>query len=101
MGMTDRHWAEVWKLYGDLREASAAERDTALASPTLAPKIREEVLVLLEQSVAVSQISGAMYGTPAVEPEYAPGREFGRYVITGLIGEGGFGRVYSAHDKQL
>ena len=38
---------------------------------------------------------------PPAGPEYPAGREFGRYVIIGVIGQGGFGRIYAARDKEL
>lgn len=101
--MADRDWADVWKLYSQLRDSSEGERSAALASPAMPPEIREEVLALLEQSFAVSQSGSGLLRsrTATPHPEYPPGTEFGRYVITGLLGEGGFGRVYSAHDKDL
>lgn len=95
--MTDRHWAEVWKVYCEIRNASEGQRSTTLLS--LPNGIREEVQELLEQSEAVSQFSQIEPAKPA--PQYRFGDEIGRYVITGLIGEGGFGCVYSAHDKDL
>jgi Tol biopolymer transport system component len=63
--------------------------------------VRDEVIALLEQSHAVSQFSQPAAGLPARDPQYLPGMAIGRYVVTALIGEGGCGYVYSAHDKEL
>lgn len=102
--MTGPRWTEVWRVYCELRDSSSADRSEALGS--LPDDIREEVQQLLEQGDAVSQVSqfgktaSANPSSPA-HPQIPPGTEIGRYVITGLIGAGGFGRVYSAHDKDL
>jgi serine/threonine protein kinase/Tol biopolymer transport system component len=98
-GDEDRRWLEVWRLYSHLRDSSDPERSAALAS--VPADVREEVLALLEQSHSVTQFSHPEPQITKPEPEYLPGTAIGRYVITGLIGEGGYGRVYSAHDKDL
>jgi eukaryotic-like serine/threonine-protein kinase len=98
--MTDRQWASVWKLYSELRDLTEAERRTMLAGSDLPPEVLQEVEALLEQATVVSQSAGSLPSL-ATDPGYDPGTEFGRYVITGIAGQGGFGRVYAAHDKDL
>jgi predicted Ser/Thr protein kinase len=98
--MTDQKWGIVWKIFSEVRELSEGERSAAVAAAPLAPELREELLALLEQSTFVSGVL-SFPQAPVPEPEYSPGTELGRYVIVGVAGQGGFGRVYAARDKDL
>src|SRR5262249_7323287 len=98
--MQDQQWESVWTLFNSLSEMPAAQRTAVLESDTIDPEIRDEVLALLEasQSCAVQRSFSA---PRAPVPELPVGSEFGRYKIVGLIGQGGFGRIYAAHDPEL
>src|SRR3569832_1534307 len=98
--MTDEHWGRVWDVFSELRDLPPGERSSRLDALALRPDVLEEVLALLEVSLSCATQKTAL-GAPPPDPEYQPGREFGRYAIVGLIGQGGFGRIYAAHDKEL
>src|SRR5579883_1677741 len=91
----DARWTDIWKLYSYLRDAPEQERDAALRSA--ADDVRREVLALLEQSQSNSLSATA--APPAVAT--LSGTLAGRYVLTGLIGQGGCGSVYAADDREL
>ena len=98
--MADERWAAVWELFNSAYDKPAGQRSALLKSDSLDPEVRSEVLSLLE----VSSFCTARPSLPvpaAPSPEYPVGYEIGRYMIVGLIGQGGFGRIYAAHDRDL
>jgi serine/threonine protein kinase/Tol biopolymer transport system component len=78
----------------------AEQRSALLSTDALDVDIRNEVVALLEVSMSRT-VQRSLPKCPAAGPEYATGREFGRYIIIGTIGQGGFGRIYAARDKEL
>ena len=100
MGRIPAHVSDGRERSQKLGELPELERRTAAASASLAPELRDELQALLEQSTFVSA-TGSLAHSPLSEPECLPGTEFGRYVIVGPAGHGGFGRVYAARDKAL
>lgn len=100
--MTDEKWAAVWEVFIEARDTPLGERGLLLETKRMDPAMRAEVQALLEVSVSCSTIaSGAVFDRWSPQPAYPAGREFSRYVIVDLIGEGGFGRIYAARDKEL
>lgn len=98
--MTDERWAKVWDVFRDLRDLPPEERSSALDTLRLAPDVLDEALALLEASTSYATQKPTAAALPT-NAEYTPGREFGRYVIVGHIGQGGFGSIYAARDKEL
>src|ERR1044072_6074588 len=98
--MGDERWAAVWELFNSAYDKSPGQRSAILAADDLDPEIRSEVLSLLEVSSFCT--AGPSLPAPhASSPEYPVGYECGRYRIVGLIGQGGFGQIYAAHDRDL
>ncbi len=98
--MTDERWSTVWELFNSAHEMPAEQRSALLASNCIEPDVRSEVLALLEVSSSCTLHRSAP-ASQFASPEYPAGFEFGRYRIIGLIGQGGFGRIYAAHDQDL
>src|SRR5215470_9325566 len=99
MEMRDERWEAVWELFNSAYDKPPEQRSALLASDDLDPEVRSEVLALLEGSS--SGTTGPLAAPSDVTPEYPVGYEFGRYIIVGLIGQGGFSRIYAAHDRDL
>src|SRR5688500_8332412 len=99
--MADEHWAEVWKVFNSAYDKAPGQRSALLNSESLHPEVRSEVLSLLEVASFCTTRPFSPLAVPASIPGYSVGHEIGRYMILGLIGQGGFGHIYAAHDRDL
>jgi serine/threonine protein kinase len=86
--MNEEQWRAVWKLYQASVTIPEGDRRTFLGTITESPEIRDAVLKMLRSGDA-----------PEVS-DYA-GQRIGHYLVTGRIGHGGMGEVYSARDTEL
>src|SRR5206468_869791 len=101
-----------WQLAYAIYEAAAllAEPDRQHYVREAAPdaEIAGKVVALLEEMETATDSDG--FPEPAYSPDSSvaafsgnlpEGFALGRFVITSFVGEGGMGRVYSAHDPDL
>src|SRR5262249_24254703 len=71
----------------------AVQSDSALSEPTVSP------LRASSDSDLTTDLSPGPPGAPATKRDTPTA--FGRYVVRGTLGAGGFGAVYLGHDTQL
>ena len=110
MTLTPERWRQVREVLHDAMQMDEAERSAFLDSQCASdPSFRAELNELL---AAEGELGSSFLEKPAaanIEPsrtfESAPvlaaGTQLGVYIVQKLIGAGGMGEVYRAHDKRL
>ncbi len=106
--MTDEHWQLAYAIYEAAAPLGESERSRYVHATAPDREIASKVLAMLDEMEAAADL-GALpdiahsEGLVTASPSSSlpNGAALGRFVITGIVGRGGMGIVYSAHDPEL
>jgi serine/threonine protein kinase len=106
--VTDERWQLAYAIYEAAAPLAARERRQYVRATAPDAEIADKVLAMLSETEIIAGSDSfpepANTTIPAVvmpSSSLPSGAALGRFVITGFVGEGGMGRVYSAHDPDL
>jgi Tol biopolymer transport system component len=106
--VTDERWQLAFAIYEAAAALAETERQAYIRAAAPDQEIADKVLDMLEEVGEASdkgsfpERAASNYPTPESLVSSIPtGTSLGRFVITGFVGQGGMGRVYSAHDPDL
>jgi eukaryotic-like serine/threonine-protein kinase len=106
--MTDERWRLAFAIYESAASLAGPERREYIHAAAPDQEIADRVLAMFDEIRAASDGDGFPEPAPSNHPRPEPptsslpnGTSVGRFVITGFVGQGGMGRVYSAHDPDL
>jgi serine/threonine-protein kinase len=105
MAMTPERWERVKNLYHAVQAQPQAERAAFLASASGGDEeLCQDVQTLLDQPVATEAFVEFVGGSPQsrrADSRNLVGHRLGTFKIQTLLGRGGMGEVYRAHDTRL
>lgn len=105
--MTDERWQLMHSIFETAAPLDAAERQKYVHAAAPDAETAGKVLAMLEEvesTAAWDDSPEPAYTTGPASPfsaELLPDAVVGRFVVTGLVGRGGMGAVYSARDPDL
>jgi serine/threonine protein kinase/dipeptidyl aminopeptidase/acylaminoacyl peptidase len=102
--VTDERWRLAYAIYEAAALLSKTERQQYVHATAPDVEIAERVLAMLDGMETDADVHPEPPGAEDAAPSSSSlpiGAEVGRFVITGFVGQGGMGRVYSAHDPEL
>jgi serine/threonine-protein kinase len=95
-------WRRVNELFQQAIDREPGGREAFLTKACAGdPALLDEVRSLLAAEQKAAGFLDGQATLPAPEPALRPGSRLGVYEIRGLIGSGGMGEVYRAHDARL
>jgi len=109
-GQNDDRWRRIEDLFHAAADLPPADRSAFLDRACAGDdQLRREVQSLLDNDAAesnvladaVAQAAEQLPPSPISPDDELVGKRIGTYLITGLIGKGGMGRVFKAQDTQL
>jgi serine/threonine protein kinase len=106
--VTDERWQLAYAIYEAAAPLREAQREQYVHAAAPDAEIAAKVLAMLHEmettadSNALGRPEYSTYSVAAPPSSPLPnGAALGRFIITGFVGQGGMGRVYSAHDPEL
>src|SRR5688572_29639479 len=106
--MTPERWRRIEELFQEARARPPADRGAfLLAACPDDQALRRNVESLLDDSSSddgfldAPAFAMAAHGVSGVTPDTRVGTTLGDYQLQGLLGAGGMGEVYRAHDTKL
>src|SRR5262249_35069640 len=98
--VTQERWQLMYEIYEAAASLAEPERQPYVQATSPDAEIAAKVLEMLDEME--TSAASDDFPSPTEHSNNLPnGAELGRFVITGFVGEGGMGRVYSAHDSEL
>jgi serine/threonine protein kinase len=106
--VTDERWQLAYAIYEAAAPLAARERRQYVHATAPDAEIADKVLAMLSETEIIAGSDSFPEAANTTNPAAVThsggltrGAALGRFVITGFVGEGGMGRVYSAHDPDL
>jgi eukaryotic-like serine/threonine-protein kinase len=105
--VTDERWQLAYAIFESAAPLAAEERQQHVYAAAPDAEIAGKVLAMLDEMETVAGSDAFPDPAYSAGPAAAPasrlpdGAALGRFLITGFVGQGGMGRVYSAHDPDL
>ena len=94
-------WQRIKALQFAASELHGAARERYLSANCATPEERSEVERMLQSAAPTNFMNTPVLGQRPTAVELRAGDKFGRYQIQSLLGAGGGGKVYRAHDPNL